>query len=359
MTASIDLTNRGHSVLLIEKNGYPNHKVCGEYVSNEVRPYLKQLGVDLNATTTVSIDSLLLTTLRGRSLTTTLPLGGFGLSRYAFDALLYEQAKKNKVQFIFEAAEHIDFHQNEFRVRLQSGRQVHAKQLLGAFGKRSNLDMGMERRFTKKKAPWLGVKCHYEYPNFPSNQVALHNFPGGYGGLSKTEDGSVNFCYLTTYESFKKEKNIANFNAHVVSKNPYLKEFLDKAEPKFDDPMAIAQISFDKKKAVENHVLMLGDAAGMIHPLCGNGMAMAIHSAKLASEAVSTYLEDKFSRAAMEMAYQKQWKRNFSHRMAMGRRLQSLLLNDTLSELTIGTIARSETLLKKLILTTHGKPILN
>ncbi len=41
------------------------------------------------------------------------------------------------------------------------------------------------------------------------------------------------------------------------------------------EPVTISQISFEKKSQVENHVLMLGDAAGMITPLCGNGMSMA------------------------------------------------------------------------------------
>jgi flavin-dependent dehydrogenase len=38
---------------------------------------------------------------------------------------------------------------------------------------------------------------------------------------------------------------------------------------------------FQQKKKLENHILMIGDTAGLIHPLCGNGMAMAIHSAKI------------------------------------------------------------------------------
>ena len=39
LTAAIHLGLEGRSVLVIEKNEYPNHKVCGEYVSNEVVPY--------------------------------------------------------------------------------------------------------------------------------------------------------------------------------------------------------------------------------------------------------------------------------------------------------------------------------
>lgn len=48
-------------------------------------------------------------------------------------------------------------------------------------------------------------------------------------------------------------------------------------------------------------MLMIGDTAGLIHPLCGNGMAMAIHSAKIASELCVLYLnEKKISRNELE-----------------------------------------------------------
>jgi len=39
--------------------------------------------------------------------------------------------------------------------------------------------------------------------------------------------------------------------------------------------------------------LMIGDTAGLIHPLCGNGMAMAIHSAKIASELIGDFYANR------------------------------------------------------------------
>ena len=46
LTNAIHLSKSIHRVLLIEKNSYPKHKVCGEYISNEVLPYLNSLGID-------------------------------------------------------------------------------------------------------------------------------------------------------------------------------------------------------------------------------------------------------------------------------------------------------------------------
>ena len=53
---------------------------------------------------------------------------------------------------------------------------------------------------------------------------------------------------------------------------------------------------------------MLGDAAGMITPLCGNGMSMALHSSKIASACIENFLNKINTRAQMEKKYKLLWK---------------------------------------------------
>jgi len=333
LTLAIHLAKAEIAILVIEKETYPNHKVCGEYVSNEVLPYLESLGVPLKNIATPQIDTLQISTRKGKSLTTKLPLGGFGISRFAFDELLYQTALRAGVAFLFDTVTTIVFESDSFTIKTTAGHKLTAKVAVGAYGKRSVLDKKLDRGFSTQKSPWLGVKCHYD-GDFPEDLVALHNFEGGYAGLSKTETGAINFCYLTTFESFKKQGSIPKFNEHCVAKNPYLGDFLSTATPLFEKPLSIAQISFAQKTPVTDHILMIGDSSGLIHPLCGNGMAMAIHAAKLAAEGILTYFQDqKSGRTALEMEYTKQWKTHFEARLRMGRQLQRLLLNDTASAL--------------------------
>lgn len=354
LTAAIHLAKNKHKVIVFEKQPYPHHKVCGEYVSNEIIPYLQRLGINLD--TAVNIDTLQFSTQKGNTITTQLPLGGVGVSRYYFDHLLYKKAVELNVVFIFENVKSIDFLNDFFQVRTDSGKLFHAITAIGAYGKRANLDKALGRDFIMKKSSWLGVKCHYTYDDFQENLVGLHNFTGGYGGLSKIENGAVNFCYLVNYKSFKDYKDIASFNAQVVAKNPFLKLFLDRATPLFEQPISIAQISFQKKKAVEKHILMCGDTAGLIHPLCGNGMAMAIHSAKIASELIGDYFDVK-DRQKLESNYQKKWTKTFGYRLWVGRKLQWILLHNNLASSLIRVVSLSPALLKFLIKQTHGKPI--
>lgn len=358
LTAAIDLSLKGHRVLVCEKRAYPHHKVCGEYVSNEILPYLNRLGVSLEAENAVTINNLKLSTVQGKYLEIALPLGGKGISRYAFDHLLYRRAVDSAVDFRFQSVIDINFKESIFEVVTDAKITYTSNLVIGAYGKRSSLDKDLKRTFMDKKSSWLAVKAHYRFDDFPEHLVALHNFKGGYGGLSKTETGAVNFCYLATYGSFQKEKTIDSFNANVVSQNPFLEEFLKVATPIFDEPLTIAQISFHPKKAVENHMLMCGDTAGLIHPLCGNGMAMAIHSAKIAAELIDNFLKkDKQQRAQLEKDYQMRWDSHFKKRLWMGRRLQSLLLNPGLSNIVLSAMVKQPRLLQKLINSTHGKPI--
>ncbi len=358
LTAAIHLSLQGRSVCLFEKEVYPHHKVCGEYISNEIIPYLEQLGVSLAENGAKTINTLELSTVKGNSVRLTLPLGGKGISRYALDHLLYERAKGLGVTFNFQAVRSVAYEEGLFQLSGTDQTRYTAQAVIGAYGKRDLLDKQLERAFIQKKSTWLGVKCHYSYDDFPEDEVALHNFDGGYGGLSKTESNAVNFCYLASYDTFKQYKNIDQFNEKVVSKNPFLGAFLEKARPVFDAPMTIAQISFDNKEVVEDHLLMCGDAAGLIHPLCGNGMAMAIHSAKIASELLVRYFqEDDFGRHQLEQDYLRQWNAAFAHRLRTGKYLQALLLNESFSRIAMSTMAKSSWLLQKLIAQTHGKPI--
>ena len=152
---------------------------------------------------------------------------------------------------------------------------------------------------------------------------------------------------MVRYSEFKAVGGIDRFNIEKVSQNPILRDFLASAKPEFDTPMSIAQISFERKNPVEDHILMCGDSAGLIHPLCGNGMAMAVHGAKLASEQVNSFLENiNLERIVMEKKYKALWESNFKRRLWAGRQLQMLMLHTKWFNIGMHTVANSKSLLQ-------------
>ncbi len=358
LTAAIHLLKSGFPVTVIEKNTYPQHKVCGEYISNEVLPYLEWLGLDIPAAGPCRIQNFQISTVEGNCLNAVLPLGGFGMSRYLLDALLYEHAIGLGGQFIHETITDISFNTDEFQVSLGNKQVISARIVIGAYGKRDALDQKLSRDFIQKKSPWLAVKAHYEGP-FPDDLVALHNFDGGYCGVSKVEENRINICYLVDYASFKRYKSIPEHRMQVLYKNEHLRKIFDNSRMLFDQSLVISQISFDPKNAVSQHVLMIGDTAGLIHPLCGNGMAMAIHSAKLCAESVISYLEGKTStRKKMETQYETLWKRHFNKRLRTGKIISRILRKKQLSARLLRILIKFPALLQALIRQTHGKPIM-
>ena len=357
LTSAIHLSTRKKRVLLIEKNEYPKHKVCGEYISNEVLPYLNSLGINPINEGAKQITKVHISTTKSNLIKGELPLGGFGMSRYFLDNLLVKKAHLNGVQILKDTVDSIHFKKDSFTITTKSSGVFQSKITIGAFGKRSSLDQKMKRKFIQKKSPYLAVKIHVKGV-FPENLVALHNFKGGYCGVSKVENNAINVCYITEYRSFKKHKNITDFQEQVVFKNEHLRKIFKESTPVFEKPLTISQVSFQTKNPVEDHVIMCGDTAGMIHPLCGNGMGMAISSARLASVRILQFLNGEIkTREGLEKQYLRDWNKEFKIRLKAGHFIAWLFRNQTISQIAYSILKRIPSLLPKMIKFTHGKQL--
>ena len=360
LSLSIQCAEAGYSTLLFEKENYPFHKVCGEYISNESLPFLEKLGVPLSNWGLPSITDLNISEPSGTAYQFTLPLGGFGVSRYKLDKCLYEIALSKGVTVLTSTKVHdIHFTQNKFEITTDKG-SYHSNIAAGSFGKKSNIDVNLSRPFAKARPNvlnnFIGVKYHIRYPH-PTNQVALHNFDNGYCGIEEIENGQCCLCYLTTAANLKKSgNNISIMEENILYKNPLLKHIFKNAEFIYKKPLTITQISFQKKSQIEDHILCVGDAAGMITPLCGNGMSIALHGSKIAFQNIDHYFKNGQNRVVLEAAYEKQWQKLFSNRIFVGRTIQRLFGNAHITNLFLQIMQYFPRLSKKLIKGTHGHP---
>lgn len=355
LTCAILLQKNGYQVRLIEKKKYPFHRVCGEYISNEVLPFLKSLDIDIDQLEYSHINRLAVTSVSGKILNANLASGGFGISRFTLDNHLFKQAEKLGVEFIFDKVNDIQFQENGFKISTSSNQIFESKIAISAHGKRSNLDQKLNRSFFYKRSPYLGVKYHIK-TDFPDNLIRLDNFEGGYCGLSKIEEDKFCFCYLSETANLKKYAGIPEMEEQVLYKNPFLREVFKNSEFLFEKPEVINEISFERKSLVENHLIFCGDAAGMITPLCGNGMAIAIHSAKILAESITKFLKkDSFlNRTELEQDYISQWEKQFALRLKSGRLIQNLFGNTLVSNLAISSLNKLPSLTQALVRKTHG-----
>jgi menaquinone-9 beta-reductase len=359
LALSIQLSKAGYTVALFEKEQYPFHKVCGEYISLESWEFIISLGLPLPDMPLPIIKKLIVTAPNGNQLQQALPLGGFGISRYKLDAALKEIAVINKVT-LFENCKVNDviFLNDEFHLQTTKG-DFYSHICCGSFGKRSNLDVKWNRPFASQKPNklnnYIGVKYHIK-TKFAADTIALHNFKNGYCGISKIEGDKYCLCYLTNAENLKASNNsIGAMEKNILQKNPHLQHIFENSEILYETPVTISQISFDKKTQVENHVLLMGDAAGMITPLCGNGMSMALHGSKIAAGFIQQFFSGAMTRAQMESAYTGQWRSAFSKRLQTGRWIQSMFGKVWATNFFIAMMKKMPALTRTLIKQTHGQ----
>jgi len=355
LVSSICLARAGVNCVLLEKKKYPFHRVCGEYISNETTPFLKSMGLFPTEFNPPQINQFLLSSTSGRQKSIPLPLGGFGISRFNFDHFLYHKAVDAGVDCrLLTDVLDVRYVEGKFFVKTENS-EIDADIVIGSFGKRSRLDVSLHRDFIKKRSPYVGVKYHVR-TDHPNHLISLHNFQGGYCGISKVENDIANLCYLTHRDNLKTYGSIPEMEQVVLFKNPLLKSIFENSEFLLDAPETINEISFETKSPVENHMLMAGDSAGMITPLCGNGMAMAIHAAKILSSLILKHVSDKtFTTDVLEKTYAQQWQKQFAVRLWNGRQIQKLFGSNWASSVAVNLAIYVGPVANMMVRASHGK----
>lgn len=351
------LSRNGFKVLLYEKQTWPFHKVCGEYISNEVRDLLSYLGIRPEKMGCSEIKKLRISSSGGKQFQFKLDNGGFGISRYKLDDALAQIAIADGTEIIHEKVRNVSFVNNEFETESQSGKKVKSKFVIGAYGKRALLDRNLNREFINEKTGFTGVKYHI-HTDYPVDEIGLDIFKNGYCGIVKIEDDKYNLCYLV-----QRDRKLVSFEeteSELLHVNPYLRNLLLNSKIIVGTKKIISEISFRKKSIIEDHIFMCGDTAGLIAPLCGNGMSVALRSAFMLSGILQKYLKrgselTSVQRTDAEEEYLSNWNKEFSRRMSAGRILQRLSGNKYLSSTLLHAMNYFPVLEKKIIHATHGK----
>ena len=352
LTLAIQLAKNKRSVLLVEKNTYPFQKVCGEYISMESWDFLETLGANLGALNLPKINQLRVSAHAGFTIESKLEMGGFGIQRYTLDHRLAEIAKENGVQIIENcSALDVQLTDGNYAVKTTKG-TFNAKLVCGSYGK---IDPSFVERKGQQKGKYIGVKYHIKR-SFPDNLIELHNFKNGYCGISKVDDGNYCLCYLTTTKNLNDNgNNIKQMEQNILMKNPFLRTYFSESEFMNEKPIAISQIGFRKKTACQNNIILLGDAAGAIAPLCGNGMSIAMRSSKILAGHLEDFFRQKIEKQELIDRYTKEWNTHFSFRIKTGFYLQKLFGKRLTTLWMLKLLSKTPRLLRRILRMTHGE----
>jgi menaquinone-9 beta-reductase len=228
----------------------------------------------------------------------------------------------------------------------------HTEILCGAFGKYA------PKPFYKKndeKHNWVGIKYHITLDH-ANDEIALHNFEGGYCGMSKIEEGKSCLCYLVQQKQLAKySNNIMELEKNVLRRNPTLDKIFSTAKFHYEKPMVISNVTFSVKEPTWQDVFYLGDAAGTIAPLSGNGMSNAMRSAYLLHKHLTFLFEGQKSCAETMQNYRKDWLKHFGGRIRFGRFVQHFFCKKNLNEASIRILKFIPFIHKQIINKTHGQ----
>ncbi len=291
--ASIALAREGRSVTLIEREPTPRHKVCGEFLSGEALEDLYALGIDVTSLGAVPIDYVRLAAAR-RAAEAPLPFPAASLTRKALDTALIAEAiaagvrieRGRSVQALSRTAT------NVWQATLDNGAIREAPTVFLATGKH---DL---RGHTRPKDPqqWVAFKMYFRLAPEQAAQLEraseLMLYPGGYGGIQPMEGGIANLCCVVQkrylpHVGDRWEGLLARMQQHC----PHLRMRLAGAEPLLAKPIAITHIPYGYiRRTTEDGLYCVGDQAAVIPSFTGDGISIALHTARCG---VAAYLADE------------------------------------------------------------------
>jgi menaquinone-9 beta-reductase len=288
--ASIALARKGRGVTLIERELESRHKVCGEFLSGEALEDLHALGIDEASLGAAPIEYVRLATA-GRAAEAPLPFAAASLTRKALDTALVDEAVAAGV-------------------RVERGRSVQSLKRSAGNGWQATLDDGSSREaptvflatgkhdlrgYTRPEDPkrWIAFKMYFRLTHSQTAELAhaseLMLYPGGYGGIQPVEGGVANLCCVVQQRHLARAGyRWENFLAKIQLDCPHLAMRLDGAEPLLAKPIAITHIPYGYiRRTTENNLYCIGDQAAVIPSFTGDGISIALHTAR---GAVAAYL---------------------------------------------------------------------
>jgi len=291
-SAATFLARTGWKVELCEAKRFPRAKVCGEFISPAARRYLEMLiGADeLKAVGARKVEHLVID-CGLRKAQWTMPIGRGGawvLSRRSLDSLLIEQAQREGVNVhqpaqvrtvrYFDERVEVDIEEAGDTRTLTGDVVIHAD---GA-GRFDAPGVDGSARTTPMRKGVVGQKCHVRLPVGESIEgLRMHSCRGAYVGMVGIEDG------LATIALVAQRELVARFGGDA---DGMLQSLWRTYDPKWREgrwmSCGVAKSGYIPGGHLRS--FRVGNAAGAVEPVGGEGIGLALWSGWRLSQGFST-----------------------------------------------------------------------
>lgn len=372
-SAAIRLAQNGFPVTLVEREKFPRHKLCGEFISPECLGHFRSLGVidRMLAAGGERISKTVFYAPDGKSVSVPSEwffqggAGALSLSRAEMDFRLLERARAVGVRVSEETQAIGLLTENEIvggiKVRDKNGaaQAISADLTIDATGrarvlgklaekslspqKRGDAQRNSKNQRTQDKGQrtkLVGFKTHLRNAEIESGVCEIYFFRGGYGGLSRVENGYANHCFLIQSEIVKKCGGDAEkIVREIVFQNRRAEQMMKNAQNDFDW-LAVSVDGFGAKDLnPAPQLVAIGDAGAFIDPFTGSGMLMALESGELLAQSVA---ENCFAPEKIAASYKIRHAEKFGKRLFVCSLMRRAAFVPSLAKSVISVLSLSE-----------------
>ena len=324
---------------LFDRDGFPRDKLCGEFLSYDALPVLERFGIALDGAPAIDRCRIV---GRRRTYEFAFPHPARGVSRLLLDDLLFRNARAAGAQ-VYDRCTVTSVARDVLET---DGGQFRARVVVGAWGRWGRFDAQLGRPFVLDRAHrHFGFKRHYRGEG-NCDTIELYSFERGYLGVSPVENAIINICGLVHATRLAGHKGRwETFVDEIRAEEPRLESMYARYQPAQDGFLSSDPVIFRARSAVDHGIFMVGDASGVIDPLTGSGMAMAIESALLAAPHVMSTLQGK--REEAERDYRARHQQFFASRFRWSRQVAHLLSRPALLDAALSVATFGPTLLRR------------
>ena len=303
--AAIGLARARLPHLLIERTSETGDALCGGFLSWRTLDSLRSVGVEADELNPSQLTRVRLYAGR-RMREAPLPRPAVGVSRHRLDTLLLARA-------LWEGASierGVTVRAIDERIaRLADGATIEGDALFLASGKHDVRGLARPED-ARGDDPSLGLRVHLgPSPGLVAmlgDAIELHLFDRGYAGIAMQEDGRANLCMAVHRSRLTESGSPERLLATLADEAPRLRDRLAWLAPNATID-AVANVPYGwRVRHGEHGLFRLGDQAGVIPSLAGEGMGIAIRSG---IDAAAAYARDG-SEGAVD------WQRGFARRLA-------------------------------------------
>jgi geranylgeranyl reductase family protein len=308
-TAAFHLARRGYRILLVDKAKFPREKVCGDGLTPRAVRTLVQMGIETSGDGWARAEGLRIV---GAGVVLDLPwpvlsaFPGYGLvrTRLDFDTLVLERAREAGAT-IWEETE-------VTRLLVENGvvggveakgpdgalERVEAPVTIASDGAASRIGLSLGGRRLERRPMGVAVRAYYRSPR--SKETFLESYLElwhgddllpGYGWIFPLPDGTVNvgLGLLNTSPHFQN-----------VDYKRLLRDWLAGFPPEWElvEENRIGKarggplpMGFNRAPVARPGLMLVGDAAGVVNPFNGEGIAYAMETGAMAAEVAAVAID--------------------------------------------------------------------